>query len=106
MAGQLNGGGGKGETENEEHTTGTGEEWRAARLEVLEVENELTRRSDELAQKRHELPWVPIEKEYVFETDDGKKSLWRAESRSAPRRKRAVAGARRPREVRRSPAAF
>jgi FAD/FMN-containing dehydrogenase len=40
-------------------------------LELLEAEKELTRRSDELAQQRHELPWVPIEKEYVFETDDG-----------------------------------
>jgi predicted dithiol-disulfide oxidoreductase (DUF899 family) len=55
--------------------TGTREEWRAARLELLEAEKELTRRSDELARRRQELPWVPVEKEYVFDTDAGKKTL-------------------------------
>jgi predicted dithiol-disulfide oxidoreductase (DUF899 family) len=75
MAGQLNGRGPQKERQRmRSHTTGTGDEWRGARLELLEAEKELTRRSDELAQQRHELPWVPIEKEYVFETDDGKKS--------------------------------
>jgi predicted dithiol-disulfide oxidoreductase (DUF899 family) len=54
---------------------GTREEWRAARLELLEAEKELSRRSDELARRRQELPWVPIEKEYVFETDEGKRTL-------------------------------
>jgi predicted dithiol-disulfide oxidoreductase (DUF899 family) len=58
-----------------EHRTGTREEWLAARLELLDAEKELTRRSDELAQKRRELPWVRIEKEYSFETDDGSASL-------------------------------
>jgi predicted dithiol-disulfide oxidoreductase (DUF899 family) len=58
-----------------EHTIGTREEWLAARLELLEAEKELTRRSDELARKRQELPWVPIEKDYRFETDDGSASL-------------------------------
>jgi predicted dithiol-disulfide oxidoreductase (DUF899 family) len=57
------------------HRTGTREEWLAARLELLEAEKELTRRRDELARRRQELPWVPIEKEYVFETDKGKKML-------------------------------
>jgi predicted dithiol-disulfide oxidoreductase (DUF899 family) len=57
------------------HETGTREEWLAARLELLEAEKEVTRRSDELARMRQELPWVPIEKEYVFETDTGKKAL-------------------------------
>jgi predicted dithiol-disulfide oxidoreductase (DUF899 family) len=57
------------------HKTGTHEEWLAARLELLEAEKELTRRSDELARKRQELPWVRIEKEYRFETDQGKASL-------------------------------
>jgi predicted dithiol-disulfide oxidoreductase (DUF899 family) len=54
---------------------GTREEWLAARVELLEREKALTRRSDELAQKRRELPWVPVEKEYSFETDEGTKTL-------------------------------
>jgi predicted dithiol-disulfide oxidoreductase (DUF899 family) len=54
---------------------GTREEWLAARVELLKREKELTRRSDELAQQRGELPWVPIEKDYAFETNQGPKSL-------------------------------
>src|SRR5947207_1641072 len=57
------------------HKTGTSEQWLAARLELLNAEKELTRRSDELAQKRQELPWVRIDKEYRFETDEGRASL-------------------------------
>src|SRR5438132_3718730 len=57
------------------HMTGTRKEWLAARLELLKEEKELTRRSDELARRRQELPWVPIDKEYRFETDDGPASL-------------------------------
>jgi len=57
------------------HRTGTREEWLAARLELLEAEKELTRRSDELARRRQELPWVRIDKEYRFETDEGRASL-------------------------------
>src|SRR5215475_5201807 len=57
------------------HMTGTREEWLASRLELLKAEKELTRRSDELARKRQELPWVKIDKEYQFETDEGKASL-------------------------------
>src|SRR5438034_2676411 len=57
------------------HKTGTREEWLGARLELLKAEKELTRRSDELARRRQELPWVRIDKEYRFETDDGKASL-------------------------------
>src|SRR6266550_1564023 len=57
------------------HKTGTREEWLAARLELLKAEKELTRRGDELAQRREELPWVRIDKDYRFETDDGKVSL-------------------------------
>jgi predicted dithiol-disulfide oxidoreductase (DUF899 family) len=56
-------------------TTGTRRDWLAARLELLEAEKELTRRSDELARRRQELPWVPTDKEYRFETDEGKASL-------------------------------
>jgi predicted dithiol-disulfide oxidoreductase (DUF899 family) len=54
---------------------GTQEEWQAARDELLAEEKELTRRGDELARKRRELPWVPVEEDYRFETDDGTKSL-------------------------------
>jgi predicted dithiol-disulfide oxidoreductase (DUF899 family) len=54
---------------------GTREEWRAARLALLEREKELTRMSDELAQKRQELPWVRVEKDYAFDTDDGAETL-------------------------------
>src|SRR5436309_4123169 len=58
-----------------EHRIGTQEEWQTERDALLEEEKELTRRSDELARKRRELPWVPVEKEYSFETADGTKSL-------------------------------
>jgi predicted dithiol-disulfide oxidoreductase (DUF899 family) len=54
---------------------GTREEWLAARQELLVREKELTRRSDELARERRELPWVPVEKDYSFDTDDGTKTL-------------------------------
>ena len=57
------------------HLTGTREEWLAARLPLLEAEKELTRRSDELAQQRQELPWVRVDKKYRFETDGGEASL-------------------------------
>jgi predicted dithiol-disulfide oxidoreductase (DUF899 family) len=57
------------------HRTGTREEWLAARLELLKDEKALTRRGDELAQRRQELPWVQIEKEYRFETDEGAATL-------------------------------
>jgi predicted dithiol-disulfide oxidoreductase (DUF899 family) len=56
-------------------SVGTRDEWLAARVELLDEEKELTRRSDELARKRRELPWVPVEKEYSFETDEGTKTL-------------------------------
>jgi predicted dithiol-disulfide oxidoreductase (DUF899 family) len=58
-----------------DHTTGTREEWLAARLELLEAEKELTRRSDELAQQRQQLLWVRLEKDYRFDTDEGSASL-------------------------------
>jgi predicted dithiol-disulfide oxidoreductase (DUF899 family) len=57
------------------HMTGTREEWLAARLELLEAEKELTRRGDEVARRRQELPWVRIDKAYRFETDEGSASL-------------------------------
>jgi predicted dithiol-disulfide oxidoreductase (DUF899 family) len=57
------------------HKTGTREEWLAARLALLEEEKQLTRRGDELTKRRQELPWVRIDKEYRFETDQGNASL-------------------------------
>jgi predicted dithiol-disulfide oxidoreductase (DUF899 family) len=58
-----------------DHKIGTPEEWRAARLELLAAEKALMRRSDELAHQREQLPWVPVDKSYVFETDNGTKTL-------------------------------
>jgi predicted dithiol-disulfide oxidoreductase (DUF899 family) len=58
-----------------EHRIATQEEWQAERDGLLKEEKELTRRSDELARKRRELPWVPVEKDYSFETEHGTKSL-------------------------------
>jgi predicted dithiol-disulfide oxidoreductase (DUF899 family) len=57
------------------HMTGTRKEWLAARIDLLKAEKELTRRSDELARWRQELPWVRIDKEYRFQTDEGSASL-------------------------------
>jgi predicted dithiol-disulfide oxidoreductase (DUF899 family) len=57
------------------HKTGTREEWLAARLDLLAAEKELTRRSDEVAQRRQALPWVRVDKDYRFETDEGSASL-------------------------------
>ena len=57
------------------HMTGTREKWLAARLDLLAEEKELTRRGDELAQRRQALPWVRIDKDYRFETEGGSASL-------------------------------
>jgi predicted dithiol-disulfide oxidoreductase (DUF899 family) len=57
------------------HTTATRDQWLAARLELLQAEKELTRRSDEVADQRRQLPWVAVEKDYRFETEDGAASL-------------------------------
>jgi predicted dithiol-disulfide oxidoreductase (DUF899 family) len=58
-----------------EHRIGTQEQWQTERDELLKAEKELTRRSDELAKKRRELPWVRVEKDYRFETEGGTKTL-------------------------------
>jgi predicted dithiol-disulfide oxidoreductase (DUF899 family) len=57
------------------YRVGTREEWQAERDELLAAEKEYTRRGDELAERRRQLPWVPLEKEYRFETEQGTKSL-------------------------------
>jgi predicted dithiol-disulfide oxidoreductase (DUF899 family) len=58
-----------------EHKTGTRDEWLTARLELFEAEKEHTRRGDDLARRRRELPWVRLDKAYRFETDEGSASL-------------------------------
>src|SRR5438093_3971281 len=57
------------------HKVGTREEWATARQELLERERELGSLDEELAKQRQELPWVRVEKEYTFDTEDGKKTL-------------------------------
>jgi predicted dithiol-disulfide oxidoreductase (DUF899 family) len=57
------------------HAVGTDEEWLAARRELLADEKEHMRQGDELGRRRRELPWVRVEKEYSFETEDGIESL-------------------------------
>jgi predicted dithiol-disulfide oxidoreductase (DUF899 family) len=55
--------------------TGTREQWLTARLDLLKAEKELTRRSDEVAQQRQQLPWVRVTKEYRFDTNEGPATL-------------------------------
>jgi predicted dithiol-disulfide oxidoreductase (DUF899 family) len=58
-----------------EHKTGTREEWLAVRLDLLKAEKEYSRQGDELARRRQQLPWIRVEKEYRFDTDEGGASL-------------------------------
>jgi predicted dithiol-disulfide oxidoreductase (DUF899 family) len=58
-----------------EHRTGTREEWQAARDELAKLETENGERNEEIKRKRLELPWVPVEERYEFDTEDGKKTL-------------------------------
>jgi predicted dithiol-disulfide oxidoreductase (DUF899 family) len=58
-----------------DHKIGTREEWQAARAELAELEGEYAKLGDQVVDKRRSLPWVPVEKEYHFDTEDGKKTL-------------------------------
>jgi predicted dithiol-disulfide oxidoreductase (DUF899 family) len=58
-----------------EHTTGTRDEWQAARAELAKLEAEYAELGEKVTNERRQLPWVPVEKEYVFDTEDGKKTL-------------------------------
>src|SRR5205809_1945575 len=58
-----------------ERTIGTREEWQAARDELAKLEAEHAERSKRVTEQRRQLPWVPVEKEYQFDTEDGKKTL-------------------------------
>jgi predicted dithiol-disulfide oxidoreductase (DUF899 family) len=62
-------------SKTEKHKVGMREEWLAARLKLLKAEKEHTRLGDELALMRQELPWIRVDKDYRFETDEGKASL-------------------------------
>jgi predicted dithiol-disulfide oxidoreductase (DUF899 family) len=57
------------------HSTGTYDDWLAARVDLLKAEKELTRLNDDVAQRRRELPWVRVDKDYVFDTVDGEATL-------------------------------
>jgi predicted dithiol-disulfide oxidoreductase (DUF899 family) len=57
------------------HPTVSREEWIAARKELLKKEKELSHLQDEVSRQRRELPWVKVEKEYIFETPEGRKTL-------------------------------
>src|ERR671924_835836 len=58
-----------------EHKIGTHEEWQAARDELAKLEAEQAQQDEEIKKKRLELPWVPVEKDYEFDTEEGKKTL-------------------------------
>jgi predicted dithiol-disulfide oxidoreductase (DUF899 family) len=58
-----------------EHKVGTREDWQAARDELAKLEAEQAERNQDIRRKRRELPWVPVEKEYEFDTEDGEKTL-------------------------------
>jgi predicted dithiol-disulfide oxidoreductase (DUF899 family) len=61
--------------EDAQHNVGTREEWEAARAELAKLESQQAERNNEITEKRRALPWVPVEKDYEFDTEDGKKSL-------------------------------
>jgi predicted dithiol-disulfide oxidoreductase (DUF899 family) len=65
----------KGALQVPEHKTGTREEWQAARDDLAKIEAEHAERNNEIKRKRRELPWVAVEKEYEFDTEEGKKTL-------------------------------
>src|SRR5436305_4223480 len=58
-----------------ENTIGTREEWQAARAELAKLEAEQAKLGQEVTERRRQLPWVPVEKEYGFDTEDGTKTL-------------------------------
>src|SRR6059036_2073442 len=58
-----------------EHRIESREEWQVARDELAKLEAEQAERNEEIKRQRRDLPWVPVEKEYEFDTDDGKKTL-------------------------------
>src|SRR4030088_2470804 len=63
------------ETTMPDHKIGTRKEWQAARDELAKLEAEHTKLGQQATEQRRQLPWVPVEKEYQFDTEDGKKTL-------------------------------
>src|SRR6202051_4542898 len=59
----------------DDYKIGTREEWKAARDDLAKLEAEHTKLGAQVTERRRELPWVPVEKEYEFDTEDGKKTL-------------------------------
>ena len=57
------------------HRIATRDEWLEARLDLLEAEKELTRLGDDLARQRRELPWMRMDKDYLFDTEQGEATL-------------------------------
>src|SRR5947207_6550346 len=66
---------GRGQLEGDPMKVGTEQEWQAARKELLGAERELEEHTKRVEEQRRELPWVPVEKEYRFASEDGPKSL-------------------------------
>src|SRR5215208_2063106 len=89
----------------EQRNVGTREEWQAARDELAKLEAEQAERNKEIKRKRRELPWVPVEKEYVFDTEDGKKSLADRSRHAARSQQRTQPSARASRRARRAASA-
>src|ERR1700730_1050638 len=65
----------KGDSTMTSHRIGMREEWLAASAALLDREKELTRMGDELGRQRRELPWLPVEKQYTLQTQDGARTL-------------------------------
>lgn len=63
------------QTTLERHATASREQWLRERMELLKAEKQLTRLSDEVAERRRALPWVKLDKDYWFDTDEGRASL-------------------------------
>src|SRR4029450_12409664 len=70
------------------HRTGTRDQWQSARLDLLKAEKELTRLNDDIARQRRDLPWVRIDKDYRFDTEDGEATLARSEERRVGKERR------------------
>src|ERR671923_147394 len=68
-----------------DHQIGTREEWQAARAELARLEAEHTQLAQKVSDKRRQLPWVPVEKDYEFDTADGTKTLAELAMRSSAR---------------------
>ena len=76
-----------------EHWTGTSEEWRAARDQFAKLEAEHAALDERITAQRRELPWVPVETEYVFDTEDGIIASWNGTANAITKVDNSAAGA-------------